>query len=47
MMGRAVELNDDQLQKVYDLMNKMTKYTYVAPRGKDQSGSWHGAHRSK
>lgn len=29
MMGSAVELSDDMLNKVYDLMGSMTKHTYV------------------
>lgn len=30
MMGSAVELSDDMLNKVYDLMGSMTKHTYVS-----------------
>lgn len=40
MMGGAVELSDDMLNKVYDLMGSMTKHTYVSNTLKHKQRAW-------
>lgn len=40
MMGGAVELSDDMLNKVYDLMGSMTKHTYVSNTLNHKQRAW-------